>query len=182
MTQDVQQWLAEIKALQQKLAEARQERDEAYASAANWRSLFDTEAQQRRTEAKQAQQQIQALQAEMQDAKTRPTAVGSRTVIEQEVGQIQTVEQLQEKLADALLECGRLTQSLQEEQARHSQTRKSLTTALGDTVDMLTKERSGRERANRSNRSIAAVDSESGESAKIPSPQQPLLDQAQSLV
>jgi hypothetical protein len=33
MTQDVRQWLAEIKHLQQKIAEACQERDEAYANS-----------------------------------------------------------------------------------------------------------------------------------------------------
>ena len=54
--QDIKQWLAEIKALQQKLAQANQERDEAYASAANWRSLYETEAKQRRTEAVLARQ------------------------------------------------------------------------------------------------------------------------------
>lgn len=35
MSQDVRQWLLEIKALQQKLAEVNQERDQAYTSAAN---------------------------------------------------------------------------------------------------------------------------------------------------
>ncbi len=66
MTQDVRQWLGEIKHLQQKLAEAHKERDEAFASAANWRHLYETEAKQRRTEAALMQQSIDALKAELE--------------------------------------------------------------------------------------------------------------------
>ena len=50
MTQDVTQWLDEIKALKQQLVEMRQEREEAYASAINWQQRYETEAQQRRVE------------------------------------------------------------------------------------------------------------------------------------
>jgi hypothetical protein len=43
MTYDVSQWLAEIKALKQQLATASQESEQAHASAANWRQLYETE-------------------------------------------------------------------------------------------------------------------------------------------
>lgn len=61
----VQQWLAEIKGLQQKLLEVQQEREQAYASAANWRNLYEIEAKQRRAEAQTSQAAIAALQAEL---------------------------------------------------------------------------------------------------------------------
>uniref|UniRef100_A0ACD5H183 Uncharacterized protein n=1 Tax=Desertifilum tharense IPPAS B-1220 TaxID=1781255 RepID=A0ACD5H183_9CYAN len=40
---DVVQWLAQIKELKEQLAQAQQERDEAYATASNWQRLYDTE-------------------------------------------------------------------------------------------------------------------------------------------
>ena len=63
MSQDVTQWLAEIRTLQRQLADVRQERDQAYASAANWRRLYETEARQRRTEVADFQTQLKALKA-----------------------------------------------------------------------------------------------------------------------
>jgi uncharacterized coiled-coil DUF342 family protein len=154
MTQDVRQWLAEIKLLQQKLVEAHQERDEAYASASKWRSLYETEAKQRRTAASLAQQTIDALKAEIDRLQSSPLMSDPTTSspqIHAEVAHLQTVSELQQRLTDALIECDRamreanhLAQALKAEQSEHTKTRKSLTTALGDTVDLLTKERSSR--------------------------------------
>ena len=64
MTQDIRQWLNEIKALQQQLTEVVRDREAALESAAQWRQLYNTEAQQRRAEAKLNQQTIAALQAQ----------------------------------------------------------------------------------------------------------------------
>lgn len=155
MTQDVRQWLAEIKALQQKLVEAHQERDEAYASASKWRSLYETEAKQRRTDASLARQTIDSLKAEIDRLRSLPQdfedTSADLSAIQQQVAQLQTTAELQQRLTVALMECDkytretdRLAQALKAEQAEHAKTRKSLTTALGDTVDLLTKERAGR--------------------------------------
>lgn len=145
---DVRQWLLEIKALQQKLAEVNQERDQAYASAANWRKLYETEAQQRRTEARLAQQQIEMLKDELQRLQQLPQPVVSdgltHSAIQEQLEQLQPTE-IKETLVRALMECDRLTQSLKAEQADHAQTRRSLTTALGDTVNLLAKERATRD-------------------------------------
>jgi hypothetical protein len=152
MTQDVRQWLAEIKTLKQQLAEAERERDAAYTSATNWRRLYETEAQQRRTEANLAQQAIADLQTEIQQLRGglifSDNAAHSASEITQALEQIQSPTELREKLAQLLQEQSRwqsevekLVQALQLEQATHAQTRKSLTTALGDTIDLLTKER-----------------------------------------
>ncbi|MEP0910128.1 hypothetical protein NDI45_04275 [Leptolyngbya sp. GB1-A1] len=152
MTQDVRQWLGEIKALQQKLTEAQQERDDALKSAANWRNLYETEARQRRTEAKLAQQKVDSLQAELNALKATPSlsndlaafsepdAARAQTV-QQQVSQLDPIEALQARLSEALLEADRLKQTLRSEQAAHQQTRVELTAALGDAIDRLTQER-----------------------------------------
>lgn len=198
MTNDVRQWLAEIKALQQKLAEAHQERDEAYASAANWRSLYETEAKQRRMEATAAQQSIAALKAELLQlqafASGEDTDASDLEAAEQEVAQFQTLDELREELIKALAERDRLAQALKAEQESHLQTRKGLTTALGDTVDMLAKERAARsngehaslggDRAKKPSPQIAGSTNGSSypehDMPKTPLPELPLLDQVQS--
>lgn len=140
---DVTQWLAEIQSLQQQLATAHQEREDAYASAANWRKLYETEAQQRRIEANLSRQTVELLKAEVQQLKGLPlTGSGNSAAwseIQQAVEQLSNVADLKTKLTEVLVERDRLMQALKAEQAEHAQTRKSLTTALGDAVDMLSK-------------------------------------------
>jgi hypothetical protein len=65
MSNDVTQWLAQIKALRQQLADSISDRDAAYESADNWRQLYTNEAQQRRTEARLAQEQVESLKAQL---------------------------------------------------------------------------------------------------------------------
>lgn len=152
MSQDVRQWLTEIKLLQQQLAAIQQERDEAYASAANWRNLYETEARQRRTDIALAQQSIDSLKVEVQQIRELPSAgedADTLVFIQQEVNQMQGGEELRSALVRALVECDRISRSLKAEQTAHGQTRKALTTALGDTVDLLAKERADKERATR---------------------------------
>lgn len=145
MSQDVVKWLAEIQELRRQLAQAQEERSAAYASADNWRKLYETEAQQRRTEANLTRQTIDDLRSELDRVKNRPMGeageAGDRTAIEQEIADLKTLPELRQKLIEALMECDRLAQALKTEQTNHTQTRKSLTTALGDTIDLLTQER-----------------------------------------
>lgn len=146
MSNDITQWLVEIKALKQQLADAISDREAAHESAANWRQLYTNEAQQRRTEAKLAQQQIKALNAQihqLQEEKSRLKAddPDAASAIEQEVTQLQSVEELRAKLKEVMRERHSLVDALKLEQATHAQTRKSLTSVIGDTIDQLTKER-----------------------------------------
>lgn len=179
MTQDVRQWLAEIKSLQQKLTEAHQERDQAYASAANWRSLYEAEAKQRRTEANLAQQTIALLKAELAELQAAPATEATRpediALIQSDVARLQSTPELKQRLVQALLECDRLTHALRAEQAAHTQTRRGLTTALGDTVEMLTKERMVRSQHS-STPPAAATGVTKFESAKTPSLELPPFD------
>jgi len=145
MTYDVSQWLTEIKTLRQQLVDAQQEREQAYSSAANWQRLYETEAQQRRAEAALTRQTIATLKQDIQQLKGTAPIEGSAAVessaVRAEVEKLQTVAELQQKLMEALTERDRLTQALQLEQTNHAQTRQGLTTALGDAIDMLSKEK-----------------------------------------
>jgi methionine synthase I (cobalamin-dependent) len=144
MTQDVRQWLAEIKTLQQKLDDAYRERDEAYGSAANWRSLYETEAQQRRNDAAVAEQRIQALITELArlQSATLPSATNGDAPekLQQQVAGL-SIEELRATLVETLVECDRLSEALTAEQEDHAQTRQELTAALGDTIEQLSRAR-----------------------------------------
>jgi len=154
MIQEVKQWIDEIQILQQKLTEANQEREEAFASAARWRSLYETEAKQRRTEANLTRLNANALKAEIQQLqalpmagfegdRSEPPANGSTPKIQQALQQVRD-EDLKAQLMKAWVERDRLAQALKVEQANHTQTRQALTSALGDTVEHLTQERAAR--------------------------------------
>jgi chromosome segregation ATPase len=136
MTQNVAQWLDEIKGLKQRLSEAQNEREEAYASAVSWQRLYETEAQQRRVDAETARQSIATIQQEIQQFKgNNPDATKLR--IQADVDRLESDTDVRSRLVQALADCDRLAQALETEKANHMQTRKSLTTALGDAIDAL---------------------------------------------
>jgi len=145
MSYEVTNWLTEIKALKEQLAELQSDRNAAWESAEKWRQLYSTEAQQRRTETKLSQQAIASLKAEIDQLRGLPEVPihedGSTSDVQQEIAQLQSVDELKAKLVTVLSERERLLQALKSEQTNHSQTRKSLTTALGDAIDRLTRER-----------------------------------------
>ena len=148
MSQDVRQWLDEIKRLQQQLTEMTRDRDEAGESAAQWRQLYNTEAEQRRNDAKLTQQSIAYLELQIEESQNFSPNVSENgeagIARQQEVEQLQTVDELKAKLVMVMEERDRafeqikqLTQALKQEAARHAETSKNLTSALGDAVDLL---------------------------------------------
>lgn len=139
--QSVSTWLAEIQSLQQQIAELKQERSQAYASADNWRNAYDTEAQQRRRDTQIYRDKISQLEQalmEMQAAKQTTDAVSAAEL--SKIEQSQSVKQLRRQLAIVRRECKLLKTQLEAEQAEHFNTRESLTAALGDAVDLLAKQ------------------------------------------
>ncbi len=146
MSQELtQQWLAEIQTLRQQLAQLQSDRDAGWESAEKWRQLYNTEAEQRRTDAQMSQQAIASLKLEIQKLKgiedaTLPDTT-TATAIQQEIEQLKSLEELQSKLIAVMKERDRLLQALKTEQDNHAQSRNSLTTALGDAIDSLTRER-----------------------------------------
>ncbi|MBC6431056.1 hypothetical protein FM036_09590 [Nostoc sp. HG1] len=146
MNQDLtQQWLTEIQTLKEQMAGLQSDRDTAWESAQKWRQLYNTEAEQRRTDAQLSQQAIASLKADLhklQGIEIETLAAGTPvTAIQQEIEQLKSVEELQAKLITLIKERDRLLQALKTEQDNHAQTRNSLTTALGDAIDSLTQER-----------------------------------------
>ncbi|MGB3404094.1 MAG: hypothetical protein WBA77_15530 [Microcoleaceae cyanobacterium] len=150
MTQNVRQWLDEIKRLQQQLATVQRDRDTALDSAQQWRKLYNTEAQQRREETQRYQSTLADLEAEIEQLQQKlsipQNEILTKVAIQRELDQLQDAEELKARLKTVMLERDRaretirqLNESLEQEQANHQETRNSLTTALGDTVDLLTK-------------------------------------------
>ena len=146
MNQNVTQWLAEIQSLQRQVSELQKEREQAYASADNWRKLYESEAGQRRRESENGDRQIKRLQQVVAELQTPATELieGEDAKFSEEISaiqSIQSVEQLQSQLVAAKRLCARLKGELKAEQEAHEKTRESLTAALGDTVDLLARER-----------------------------------------
>jgi hypothetical protein len=138
---EIVQWLNEIKDLKQQLQEARQAEEAAHASADNWRKRYEIEAQQRRTEAELMQQTIGELRSQLAIVQNLPQPSADAPIaqaeIEQTVEHLDSVADLKAKLLEIWAERDRLAHDLKVEQTEHAQTRKNLTTALGDAVDML---------------------------------------------
>ena len=148
MSEDLtQQWLSEIQSLKQQLAQLQAERTTTWESAEKWRKLYNTEAEQRRTDSQLFQQTIASLKAENQKLQgiEDATLPDSNTVtnIQQQVDNISSLEELKIKLTEVMKERDRLLQALKTEQNNHSQTRQSLTTALGDAIDGLKRQKEG---------------------------------------
>lgn len=119
MTHDVTQWLAEIRSLQHQLAAARQERDQAYRSAANWQRIYEKEAEQRRAA---------ALDQMVGHA---PPSAGTDALAG--IGDLQHQLQIQRLME----RCATLEAALDAERLAHAHTRQTLTTALGETFETL---------------------------------------------
>ena len=105
---------------------------------------------QRRNDAKLTQQSIASLEAQIEQLQSFspivPEEDDAGVARQQEVEKLETVGELKAKLAEVLEERNRaieqvkqLTQALKQEEARHAETSKNLTSALGDAVDLLTK-------------------------------------------
>ncbi|NEQ48874.1 MAG: hypothetical protein F6K11_01910 [Leptolyngbya sp. SIO3F4] len=142
MVNDVSQWLAEIQTLQQQLQVLGQERDQAYASAANWRKLYESEAEQRRNDSERSQMRIRVLANELELFKQIPSQGEPSRNLEQVLDQIKNIESVDElkaQLINVLTLCDQLSNALKAEQSAHEETRQSLTTALGDTIDLIAK-------------------------------------------
>lgn len=144
------QWLEEIRTLKEQLSELQRERDEAIARENNWRNLYSTEAQQRRTEARLAQEEMDELKAQLHQLKMqgiRPSGgtEDASAAVAKEIEGLETMEALRGKLEGVIRERDRALEALQEEQENHAQTRKSLTAVIADTIDQISKQKkSGR--------------------------------------
>ncbi|WP_035991764.1 hypothetical protein [Leptolyngbya sp. KIOST-1] len=129
MSQDLTQWITEVRTLQRQLADTQKERDQAYNSAANWRRLYETEARQRREDQAEFETQLEVLQAQIANDPNRS--------LDRNLAAADSLQGLQQQLDGLVQRCQELTDRLQAEQQAHAHTRQTLTSALGDTFDTL---------------------------------------------
>lgn len=140
MSQELTQWIAEVRTLQRQLADTRKDRDQAYNSAANWQRLYETEARQRREETANLRSQVQTLQAQLQQAERAGNAVGEE--LRHNLEAADSSGGVQAQLQALVARCQELTDQLEAEKEAHARTLQSLTAALGDAFDTLTPETS----------------------------------------
>lgn len=159
MSQEIVQWLNEIKDLKQQIADLQHNLVEVTASADKWRQLYETEAQQRRQDVTAMQTRIAALQREITQLQSGPAIApflsalpetapdqgsslpGTQTDPATQTDGFVSMEDLKMQLAKVWSDREQLTQALKEEQAAHDRTRKDMTLALADAMDTLRKMR-----------------------------------------
>lgn len=140
MSQEVVQWLNEIKTLQQQVADLQGELAEANDSSDRWRARYDAEAQQHRIALTQSQSQLQAAQAQLAQAQNpvNPETLTIDSAMSARLDRL-TPEGLKQKLIEIWAERDQMEAALKGERSAHEQTRKDLTTALADAMEVLSK-------------------------------------------
>ncbi|NEO26625.1 MAG: hypothetical protein F6K03_06940 [Kamptonema sp. SIO4C4] len=142
MTEELMQWLAEIRTLRQQLTQAERDRDAAQESATHWRKLYNIEARQRRTEAQLAADDLQQVTQQLHQLQGTLTSDnldqnGVEAAIEAELVPLNTPEDYKQKLIAVIQERDRALEALKQEQENHVETRRNLTAVIGDTIDQL---------------------------------------------
>jgi predicted nucleic acid-binding Zn-ribbon protein len=140
MSQEVVQWLNEIKTLQQQVADLQAKLAASEASADNWRGRYDAEAQQHRNAVTQAQTQLARLDAQVAAFANpvNPTTLAIDLATAAQLDRL-TPTALKQKLAEIWAERDQMEQALKAEHQAHDKTRKDLTTALADAMEVLSK-------------------------------------------
>lgn len=140
--QEVLQWMEEIRDLKQQLREMHRDRVMAQQREAKWRELYATEAQQRRTDARLAQEQIEQLKAQIAQLETEqeppePDDPDAIAAIEAEIAELNSIEACKVKLYEVMRQRDRFYAAYKTEQIQHAQTRENLLSLLSDTVSIV---------------------------------------------
>ena len=139
-SKQVVQWLNEVKFLQQQVRDLTIELDVAQQNVDSWRSRYETEGQQRRTDVITRQDQINKLQTEIAQLRTQPefsTTLSDDAIVLQ-INGITSMTALQGKLFEVWTDRDNVLAALKKEQLAHEKTKKDLTMALADAMDVLT--------------------------------------------
>ena len=147
--QQLSQWIDEIQSLKQQTADLKRDRDAAYEAAERWQERYTIEAQQRRREAEAARtdcnrlrQQLDRLQGIAPADETAPDALDHGDMPTLGDRDPDTADEAIAACRDLRQRVQQLAQALQAEQQAHEMTRQNLTTALGDAIEALSRERS----------------------------------------
>lgn len=144
MSQEVVQWLNEIKVLQQQVADLQGQLAEANESTDRWRARYDAEAQQHRTALTQSQSQLQQVQAQLAQAQNpvNPETLAIDLATAARLDRL-SPEALKQKMVEIWAERDQMEAALKAERTAHEQTRKDLTTALADAMEVISKAKRG---------------------------------------
>jgi predicted nucleic acid-binding Zn-ribbon protein len=137
---EVIQWLNEVKLLQQQVKDLNAELLVATQNADAWRSRYETEGQQRRSESASTQSKIAKLTDQVAQLLANPelsTELGDDAIAVQIKGLI-SMSDLQSKLFEVWTDRDKAIAALKAEQSAHEKTKKDLTMALADAMDVLT--------------------------------------------
>jgi hypothetical protein len=137
---EVIQWLNEVKLLQQQTKDLNAELIIAAQNADAWRSRYETEGQQRRSESAANQSKITKLTAEIAQLRAQPalsTELGDDAIAQQIRG-LTNMSDVQAKLFEVWTERDKALAAIKTEQLAHEKTKKDLTMALADAMDVLT--------------------------------------------
>jgi predicted nucleic acid-binding Zn-ribbon protein len=139
MSQEVVQWLNEIKALQQEVSDLKQALTEADRRLQEWQNRYEVEARQRRQDGEQQERAIAVLTQEIDQLKAAPQLALAQAdaAVTQQIDALANFTDLKAKLAEVWASRDRALESLQQEQAAHQRTRQDLTMALADAMDTL---------------------------------------------
>lgn len=137
---EVMQWLNEVKSLQQQVRDLTSELSTAQQNVDSWRSRYETEGQQRRSDVTTRRDQINKLQAEIAQLRTQPefSTTLSDDAIALQINSITSMTALQGKLFEVWTDRDNVLAALKKEQLAHEKTKKDLTMALADAMDVLT--------------------------------------------
>jgi chromosome segregation ATPase len=136
---EVVQWLNEVKSLQQQVQDLSVELISTQQNADAWRSRYETEGQQRRTEAVAAQSKIAQLTEEIAQLRAQPelsTELGDDAITLQ-IKAMNNMSDLQAKLFEVWTDRDKAIAAIKTEQLAHEKTRQDLTMALADAMDVL---------------------------------------------
>lgn len=140
--EEVLQWMEEIRILKQQLREMHRDRVMAQQREVKWRELYATEAQQRRTDVRLAQEQIEQLKAQIAQLETEqeppePDDPDAIAAIEAEIAELSSIEACKVKLFEVMRQRDRFYAAYKTEQIQHAQTRENLLSLLADTVSIV---------------------------------------------
>lgn len=138
-SQDFSQWIQEIQALKQQVADLKRDRDAAYQASDKWQQHYTQETQQHRKNVEALQGTIAELKEQLAAGTTFELPEGVELAIAPSdpaaaEGNLQTVLQQNQQLK---VQLERAIAALEQERQDHEATRLNLTTALGDAIEVL---------------------------------------------
>ncbi len=137
--QDFSQWIQEIQALKQQVADLKRDRDAAYQVSDKWQRHYTQETQQHRKNVEALQVTIAQLQQQVATVPTMDLGDGAEVAIApaQQDGQPDTLPEALEQCQQLRSQLNQAIAALEKERQDHEATRLNLTTALGDAIEVL---------------------------------------------